>query len=160
MRLKRSNTLVFDKELEGVFNESKEALNFSCYEILLRYFLCKSKNLTIKTILYEKAKNKLVNYFDVVSYIKKMQEIEILKYLLLNEKQMKMFDFLSKPSISKEKNSDEIKMKIQTVKSDIINIKDFQEIIEFYNDNLMIDNDINKKLFKLFDNEVENLLKA
>ena len=44
---------------------------------------------------------------------------------------MKMFDFLSKPSISKEKNSDEIKMKIQTVKSDIINIKDFQEIIEF-----------------------------
>ena len=80
LRLKRSNTLVFDKELEGVFNESKEALNFSCYEILLRYFLCKSKNLTIKTILYEKAKNKLVNYFDVVSYIKKMQEIEILKY--------------------------------------------------------------------------------
>ena len=138
-------------------NQKKLSIS-SWYEILLRYFSCKSKDLTIKTILYEKAKNKLENYFDVVSYISKMQEIDMLKYLLLNEKQMKMFEFLSKPSISKELESNDFEMKcIQTVKSDIINI---EEIIEFYNDNLMIDNEINKKLFKLFDNEVENLLKA
>ena len=132
-------------------NQKKLSIS-SWYEILLRYFSCKSKDLTIKTILYEKAKNKLENYFDVVSYISKMQEIDMLKYLLLNEKQMKMFEFLSKPSISKELDSNDFEMKfIQTVKSDIINI---EEIIEFYNDNLMIDNEINKKLFKLFDNEV------
>ena len=84
----------------------------------------------------------------------------MLKYLLLNEKQIKMFNFLSKPSISKEINSNEINMKfIQKKKSDMVDIEEFQEIIKFYNDNnLIIDNDLNKKLFKLFDNEVENLL--
>ena len=41
----------------------------------------------------------------------------------------------------------------------MVDIEEFQEIIKFYNDNnLIIDNDLNKKLFKLFDNEVENLL--
>ena len=39
-------------------------------------------------------------------------------------------------------------------------VNEYIIIVEFYNDNLMIDNDIYKKLFKLFDNEVENLLKA
>ena len=156
----RRKAVVFDKELEIIFGNSKKALNFSCYEILLRYFSCKSNGLRFKNILYEKAKNKLENYFDVVTFITKMQEIEMLKYLLLNEKQIKMFNFLSKPSISKEINSNEINMKfIQKKKSDMVDIEEFQEIIKFYNDNnLIIDNDLNKKLFKLFDNEVENLL--
>ena len=53
-------------------------------------------------------------YLDVLTYVKKVQEIDILKYLLLDKDQVKMFNFLTKPTISMiYSDSDDIYQNIQ-----------------------------------------------
>lgn len=46
-----------------------------------------------------KAEKKIHYYLDIYTYIKKMQEIDLLKYCLFDEDQLELFDFLSKPPV-------------------------------------------------------------
>ena len=78
----------------------KKPIIFSCYDVILRSCCFISNNLKLKNELYEKALKKTNNYLDIVTYLKKMQEIDILKYLVLDKDQVKLFNFLTIPSIS------------------------------------------------------------
>src|SRR5690606_34789442 len=49
--------------------------------------------------LFMDAENKINFYMDVLTYIKKMQEVDILKYLLLSPDQLDLFSFMTKPSV-------------------------------------------------------------
>ena len=49
--------------------------------------------------LISKAESKIHYYLDIYTYIKKMQEIDLLKYCLFDEDQSTLFKFLSKPPI-------------------------------------------------------------
>ena len=101
------------------------------------------------------------NYLDNVSYIKKMQEIDILKYLLLDKDQIKIFNFLSIPSISlKFSDSDDYYKNVLSsrVNNAKFNSEELQEIIIGYNAIKNKKDDLNSKLFSLFDNEVNHLL--
>ena len=49
--------------------------------------------------LISKAETKIHYYLDIYTYIKKMQEIDLLKYCLFDEDQTTLFKFLSKPPI-------------------------------------------------------------
>ncbi len=49
--------------------------------------------------LISKAESKIHYYLDIYTYIKKMQEIDLLKYCLFDEEQSTLFKFLSKPPI-------------------------------------------------------------
>ena len=49
--------------------------------------------------LISKAEMKIHYYLDIYTYIKKMQEIDLLKYCLFDEDQSTLFKFLSKPPI-------------------------------------------------------------
>ena len=49
--------------------------------------------------LINKAEDKIHYYLDIYTYIKKMQEIDLLKYCLFDEEQSTLFKFLSKPPI-------------------------------------------------------------
>ena len=101
------------------------------------------------------------NSLDIINYVKKMQEIDILKYLLLDKDQVKIFNFLSLPSISmKFSDSDDYYMNV--LKAPVFNAKfntdELQEVFESY---ILIKNkkdELNNKLFSLFDNEVNHLL--
>ena len=89
-----------------------------------------------------------------------MQEIDILKYLLLDKDQVNMFNFLSKPSISKlYSDSDDIYQNIQKNREfqDELKMEELIKIIKSYD--LLKDktDDVNEKLFYLFDYEVDNL---
>ena len=58
-----------------------------------------SKRQKRRNKLISKAENKIHYYLDIYTYIKKMQEIDLLKYCLFDEDQTTLFKFLSKPPI-------------------------------------------------------------
>ena len=148
------------KHIEKLFAEMKKPIFFNCYEVILRP-CCKSTKLNLKNLLYQKALKKMNNSLDIINYVKKMQEIDILKYLLLDKDQVKIFNFLSLPSISmKFSDSDDYYMNV--LKAPVFNAKfnteELQEVFESY---ILIKNkkdELNNKLFSLFDNEVNHLL--
>ena len=49
--------------------------------------------------IISKLERRIHHYLDVFTYIKKMQEIDIIEYSLYDEDQEKLFQFLSKPSV-------------------------------------------------------------
>ena len=160
LKRRRNNVNSLDKTMEKIYSKKNKALNFNCFEILWKNCCWKSKSLTFKNILYQKATNKLEYYFDIFTHIRKMQEIDILKYLLLDKDQVNMFNFLSKPSISKlYSDSDEIYQNLQKNREfqDELKMDELIKIIKSYD--LLKDktDEVNEKLFYLFDYEVDNL---
>ena len=157
----RQEAIYVDKTVEKIYSKSKTALNFNCFEILFRKCCWKSKRLTLKNLLYKKANKKLSYYFDVYSYIRKMQEIDILKYLILDKNQVNLFNFLSRPTISKlYSDSDDIyqnMLKTTEFHNEIKN-EEINEIVQSYNISMDKNDDVNKRLFYLFDYELDNLL--
>ena len=87
------------KEREKLLEEMRKPIFFNCYEIILRPCCCRYSKLHLKNLLYQKALKKINYSLDVINYIKKMQEIDILKYLLLDKDQIKLFNFLTLPSM-------------------------------------------------------------
>ena len=157
----RQKIVPIDKLEEKLFSKSKKALNFNCFEIIFRNFSCKSKKLTFKSLLYDKASKKMNYYFDVYTYIRKMQEIDILKYLLFDKNQINLFNFLTKPSVSKlYSDSDDIYQNIQKNREfhHEIQIEEVNDIIKSYDSINGNNDDLNKKLLYLFNYEVDNLL--
>lgn len=56
-------------------------------------------------MIIEQAEKKIHYYLDIYTYIKKMQEIDIIKYSLYDEDQLTLFKFLSKPPVKMGINS-------------------------------------------------------
>ena len=144
-----------------MFNNSGKPIKYNSYEIILRYCPCKTKNFNLKEKLHKKATKKVNNYFDIFTYVNKMQEIDLIKYLLLNKDQVKLFNFISKPSISMSyTNSDNIYIDFHKNKLIKSKLKDeeIEEIIESYK---VLENkteNITKKICYLFDYEINHLL--
>ena len=140
---------------------SSKPISFSFYEIFSRHLPCKSKKLSFKNILFEKASKKMDYYFDIFSYIKKMQEIDIMKYLLLDKDQIKLLNFISKPSISQSySDSDDVYKNYQQnrlIKSKL-KIEELEDIIKSYNSLKNRSDDLNNRLFYLFDYEIDHLV--
>ncbi len=66
-------------------------LNFFC-------FWC-TKNSYKKHIIMKKAEKKILYYLDILTYVKTIQEFELLKGILFNDINIKLFEFASKPSM-------------------------------------------------------------
>ncbi len=77
-------------------------VNLNIFEIVIQYLLpCFTWNsLKIKQKLFSQGFNKLCFQLDVLTYLKKMQQIELMHFLILDPSQNNMLHFLSKPSIS------------------------------------------------------------
>jgi len=149
------------KEEEKVILKSKEPVSFNIFEIVCRNCPCVSKKLDLKNKLYEKGSKKLEYYFDIFTYLKKMQEIDLIKYLLLDKNQIQLFNFISKPSVSMNySDSDDIyktyrENKLMTSK---LKQEELETIIESYKLLKSKNDDVNNKLFYLFDYEIDHLL--
>jgi hypothetical protein len=161
LNLKERKPISLEKHEENTLARSKKPVNFNCFEIICRKCPCRSKTLSLKNKFYKKASKKIEYYFDIFTYVKKMQEIDIMKYLLLDKDQIKLFNFLSKPSISMAySDSDDIYQTVQ--KNRIIQSKikteEIEEIIQSYNVLKGKSDVINDKLFYLFDYEIDHLL--
>jgi hypothetical protein len=149
------------KEEENVILKSKEPVSFNIFEIICRNCPCVSKKLDLKNKLYEKGSKKLEYYFDIFTYLKKMQEIDLIKYLLLDKNQIQLFNFISKPSVSMNySDSDDIYKSYRENKLMTSRLKqdELESIIESYKLLKSRNDDVNNKLFYLFDYEIDHLL--
>lgn len=71
------------------------------FEILLHVFCCgRCKDVEKKGKVFESANKIFHKNLDVINYMKKMQEIDIMKFLILDNETLDLMNFLSKPSVS------------------------------------------------------------
>ena len=77
-------------------------VQFHIFEIILFLFFpcCSTKSFNIRKALYEKGLKKLSFQLDVLTYLKKMFQLELMSYALLDYNMNQMIHCLSKPSIS------------------------------------------------------------
>jgi len=57
------------------------------------FFCCKKRNLRIKYDLYCQAEDRLKKDIDVITILKKLQDVDKLKQLLLNDEQLELFNY-------------------------------------------------------------------
>ena len=96
-----------DKKLLLVNNKDDENLGkFTTLDYLIASFCyCCSKKQTRRNYLIKKCEGKIHYYLDIYTYIKKMQEIDLIKYCLFDHNQLKLFKYLSTPPVKlSEKN--------------------------------------------------------
>ena len=100
---KNKNIKQYNKDI--YINEDENFGKFSlCEYICSSYFFC-SKKRKMRHLIIKKCEYKIHYYLDIYTYIKKMQEIDLLKYCLFDENQMNLFKYLSTPPIKiSEKN--------------------------------------------------------
>ena len=153
----------FGKDEESLLTDSDKPINFNPIEIILRMCPCKTLQLNLKNLLFEKSYKKMEYYFDIYTYLKKIQEIDIIKYLLLYKNQVNLFNFLSSPFISMSySDSYEIYQngqKNRDITGDTrVSLETLQEMFISYNKLKCKNDNLNNKLLNLFDYEIENIL--
>ncbi|EWS71394.1 small GTP-binding domain protein (macronuclear) [Tetrahymena thermophila SB210] len=90
-----------EETFQNYFDSQMNNFRISAWEYLKSQLFCyfsKFYNNRKKIINY--TKEKLYNYIDLFNIINKLNEIEKLKRLILDEDQLKLFDYLPKPTIS------------------------------------------------------------
>ena len=131
------------------------------FKIICCLKLCVKKNNEydndyLKNELFSKGKKKLYYYTDIVTYFKKMQELDILKYIMLDDDQLKILNFVSKPLISKTK---EDIYKILNINHQNNNMRlDRVEIVNLFNSYNKLnqsENIVNSKLIKLANYQID-----
>lgn len=122
-------------------------------------FCCKKKQTNYKHQLFKKAKKKFKYNMNILTYMRKIQEIDILKHILLDEKQMTLLNFLSKPSISLL-NKHNIHDNLHGNYNVDIGQNKIDNIYENYNAIFTREhgNDIDQKLLDMVSYEVDNLI--
>ena len=77
--------------------------NITCKDLCCLIFCCRS--FKKKKLMYEASESKFNYNIDIITYLKKMQEIDIIKYLLLDVDTLNLMNFISKPSVSLTKSN-------------------------------------------------------
>ncbi len=103
-------------------------LKLTCFEII-KNAICRTKR-NKSHILFSLAETKIMYYMDVLTYVRLLREIELLKQVLFNDQKRFLFEFLSKPLLDdKYAKLDE---NYYTKKSERALIIDFKEIEGLY----------------------------
>ena len=84
-------------------------MKVSYWEYISLFFDHFKKKSSLKNKLIRKAEQTYIEELDVVNIVTKIHDLEKLKILLLDEDQLVLFNYLSKPIISLEKNQDNIR---------------------------------------------------
>ncbi|CAD8071708.1 unnamed protein product [Paramecium primaurelia] len=128
------------------------------------YFInCFVNSKNYKSIQIQYSFQKIIKQMDILYILKKLQEIDKLKMILLTEPQIKIFDYLQKPTIPLDPNSKQFKITqnyysiLKPIKSDYQRAVDAEYAFKELFKNL--DNPINMKLINSIDKTVVDLLK-
>ena len=152
-----------------------EKVRYSCVEVLVSLLkslvfkicclsLCHAKHREgdpdyAKNMLFRKGKNKLFYYMDIITYFKKMQEFDIIKYILLNDDQLKLLNFVSKPLISENKRDIYELINEKYDNNNIILDKIvIDELNSSYNKLSQSKNRMDEKLINLFNYEIDSII--
>lgn len=90
----------------------KNSLKFSLWE-KIKYLLKLKKNFSPKETIYHDYLKKSNEKLDLLQVLQKLEEIERLKLVLLNKKQIAIFDYFSKNVLFNENNFENSKCKIK-----------------------------------------------
>ena len=156
-------------ELEKKINEKSE-FRFSMIEYLI-YFIKKllKRKLSYKEELFETIEKTYKKEVDIVSILRRIHEINKLKLLIFDERQLKLFNLLCKPMISIEQKNDKSKidqsfvspiMSASMKMNRLINPKnDESDILNYYKETVakMNVNNIDKKLIEFIDKKADGL---
>ncbi|KAL4466679.1 hypothetical protein ABPG72_016796 [Tetrahymena utriculariae] len=82
-----------------IFKASHQEIHLYCFDYLLYYIFPCFKKISRKKKQIEYSQKLLDKHLDVMYLITKLQEIDKLKMLLLSEDQIKLFNYLPKPTI-------------------------------------------------------------
>ena len=139
-------------------NNKERLLPVSVTENLIATFCSCCNNLQKRRYkIIRKAEEKIHYYLDIYTYIKKMQEIDLIKYCLFDHEQMILFEFLSKPPIKFGNQNDkciykEFEKNQQNIKQ--LGTKEMNVVFNSYN------NIRNKKKICFEDLKLLRLIKA
>ena len=138
------------------------SIKHNCYEMII-YFICPYcafKKLKEKNILFKKGKKQLFFQLDIITYLRKVQQIELLNYILLDPGKKIILDFLSKPLISYNKENN-FYNKIALGYSNNITENEIENFIKYYKDLFCKENkdNIEKRLFKLSKIYIKSFIK-
>jgi len=141
---------LFKRELQ-IINGNFLFFNFSFFEIFCRPLFSFRKSFSKKFILYDKAFNSINHHLHIYSYLKAIQEIDIIKNAQFTIDEIKIIDFISKPIIS-EQDKQEFLIDEDLKKNKLIREKNlnFNGVLEVYEKILekMEMRDITKNLLK------------
>jgi hypothetical protein len=97
--LKKGKTVIIKKKSRRkVFRDKFFTWEDSIFTLFL--FCCKSAKIKRRHELYEKAKQCMSTYMDVIKVTKKLIEVDIIKYLILNPNQQAILGIIGKPYIT------------------------------------------------------------
>jgi hypothetical protein len=101
LNYKRQNSLIdlYDKKKKRIDNIY---INYNIIELLFIFFCpcCAWRKLRKKKSLLQQGKEKFFLEVDILTYLRRMQQLELLNYVLLEPEETNMLYFLSKPSLS------------------------------------------------------------
>ncbi|MCQ2820084.1 MAG: hypothetical protein MJ252_22695 [archaeon] len=95
-KLKRNESSFLKDDNTYVINYSK--LNI-CDIITAHLCFCWTIKMKLRKEILQNAESKINYYMDVYNYIRKIQEVDLLKYCVLDDNQMELFSHLSRPPI-------------------------------------------------------------
>jgi hypothetical protein len=115
---------------EGVNSKIRQfkPLKLSSLQIIKNAICCIKRNKT--DILFGVAERKVMYYMDVLTYIRMLGEIDLLKEVIFNDQQKFLFEFLAKPLLD-DKNA-KLDENYYTKKSERAFVIDFKEIEGLY----------------------------
>ena len=154
------------KYVNIITNKSKTekiTLQYSIIELLFLFVCpcCVWKKLRMKNILLAKARKKLYFQLDILTYLKNMQLLELLNFILLDPNENIILKVLSKPSISLVNRIDiydQLHLKYN------VDIND-EEMNQFYGAMKLLHDKKNRtsiegRLFKIASIEMQNLFNS
>ncbi|EAR86892.1 transmembrane protein, putative (macronuclear) [Tetrahymena thermophila SB210] len=89
---------LFQKIKKGISQTNKLSIQFK--DFIYHYFSCFKRNKVSNFIDF--SQQKITEYTDINFIVNKILEFEKFKHLFLNENQLKLFEFISKPKVSQE----------------------------------------------------------
>jgi len=92
------------EEHSGQKKSKKNPFMINISDVCCFVFCCRS--FKKKRQIFHNAEEKFNYNIDLVTFMRKMQEVEILKYLVLNRDTLQLMNFISKPCISMSNNSE------------------------------------------------------
>ena len=132
-------------------------LHLNLMEIMITLFcpFLISKKLKKKNLLLKNGKKKFFENLDILTYLKNLQQIQVLNYILFEKYQINLIEFISKPCISlvnEYSNNNNIKKKDENL--------EIEKFFEYYK--ILIKkknkNNFEIKLNEIIENEMKNLL--
>lgn len=89
--------------IKNTFKIKQNQLNLTFFETFF-YYICNYKNLKSKKKLIERGSKAINKRLDISFILQKLVEVEKLKVLLLDSDQLKLFEYLPKPILTRNKD--------------------------------------------------------